>query len=89
MPDAAILSHQSTLEALIYFLWAMETKGFFQFEIIMNVLVIFFRFIWIPMLSFYGPYKYVYSHSAGIDFRRPILTSKVDSRTVKMKWIGL
>ena len=24
------------------------------------------------------PYKYVYSHSAGIDFRRQILTSKVD-----------
>ena len=27
-----------------------ETKGFFQFEIIINVLVSSFRFIWIPML---------------------------------------
>ena len=27
-----------------------ETKGFFQVEIIINVLISFFRFIWIPNL---------------------------------------
>ena len=31
----------------------METKGFFKFEIIINVLV------WIPMLWVYSRYKYV------------------------------
>ena len=54
----------------------METQWFFQFEIIINVLVIsFFCFIWIPMLWVYGHYKYVYSFSAGIDSRRQNLTS--------------
>ena len=43
----------------------METKGFFQFESIINVLVS--SFIWIPMLWVHGHYKYVYSYSAGID----------------------
>ena len=37
------------------------------------------------MLLFYGHYIYVYSYSAGIDFRRQILTSKVDPRTVRVK----
>ena len=32
----------------------METKDFFQFEIILIVLVSFLRFIWIPMLWVYG-----------------------------------
>ena len=32
-------------------------KGFFQFEIIINVLVRSFRFIWIPVLWVYGHYK--------------------------------
>ena len=35
-----------------------------------------------PMLWVYGHYKYVYPYSAGIDFRRQNLTSKVDSRAV-------
>ena len=48
----------------------METKGFFYFEIIINALVSSFRFIWIPMLWVYGRSKYIYCHSAGIDFRR-------------------
>ena len=52
----------------------MEIKGFFQFEIIINVLVSFFRFIWIPMLYVYGHYKYYYSYIAGNDFRRQNLT---------------
>ena len=33
----------------------------------------------------YNHYKYVYSYSAGIDFRRQILTTKVDPRTVRVK----
>ena len=74
-------------------------RVFFQFEIIINVLVRSFRFIWIPMLWVYGHEKYVYSHSAGIDFsrqnltstfwrlksiRRQILTTKVHLRTVRV-----
>ena len=35
----------------------METKGFLQFEIIINVLVIYFCFIWIPMLWVYLIYE--------------------------------
>ena len=46
----------------------MEIKGFIQFEIIINVLVGSFWFIWIPMLWVYGHYKYVYFYSVGIDF---------------------
>ena len=57
--------------------------GFFQFEIIINVLVNSFRFIWIPMLWVYGHYKYFYSYRAGIDLSR--LTSEVDPRTVRVK----
>ena len=50
----------------------METKEVFQYEITINVLVSYFRFIWIPMLLVYGGY-YIYiffnSFSAGIDVR--------------------
>ena len=35
----------------------METKGVFFLEIIINILVNFFWFIWIPMLWVYGHYK--------------------------------
>ena len=48
-------------------------KGLFQFEIIINVLVNSFRFIWIPMLWVYA-IKNI-SYSAGIDLRRQNLTS--------------
>ena len=48
----------------------METKWFFQFEIIINVFLRSFQFIWTPMLWVYGHYKLFYSYSAGIDFRR-------------------
>ena len=41
-------------------------KGFFRFEIIINVLVISFWLIWISMLWIYGHYKYFNSFSAGI-----------------------
>ena len=33
----------------------------------------------------YGHYKYCYSYSAGIDFRRQILTTKVDLRAIRVK----
>ena len=61
-------------------------KDYFQFKIVINVLVSSFRFIWIPILWVYGHYKYLYSYSAEIDFRhhrRQILTSKVDVRAVR------
>ena len=48
----------------------METKGFFQLEIIIDVLVSSFWFFWIPILWVYGQYKYFYYNSAGIDLRR-------------------
>ena len=45
----------------------MEIEGFFQFEMIINVIKVSpCRFIWIPMLLVYGHYKYVYPYSAGI-----------------------
>ena len=37
------------------------------------------------MLWVYDQYKYFYSYSAAIDFRRQILTSKDDPRTVRVK----
>ena len=46
-----------------------------QFEIIINVLVSSFRFIWIPRLWVYGHYKYFNSFIVGIDFIRQNLTS--------------
>ena len=57
---------------------------FFYFEIIINVLVSSFQFIWIPMLWVYCHYKYFYSYSAGIDFIRLNLTS-VDVRFWRVK----
>ena len=49
----------------------MHTKGFFQFEIIINVLASSFWFIWIGLLMLWahGHCKIVKSFSAGIDFR--------------------
>ena len=47
----------------------------FQFEIIINVLVSSFRFIWIPMSSVYDHYKYSNSFSAGTVFICQNLTS--------------
>ena len=48
-----------TLKALNYFIKPWRPKVFFQFEIIINVLVSSSRFIWIPMLWVYGHWKYV------------------------------
>ena len=56
----------------------METNGFFQFEIIINVLVCSFRLIWtsILILSVRGPSSYVY--------RRQILTYKDGHRAERV-----
>ena len=62
---------------------------FFKFKIIRNVLVSSFCFIWISMLWVYGRYKYFYTYSAGFDFRRQNLTSKVDPRAVMVKSLAI
>ena len=56
-----------------------------RIEIIMNVLVRSFRFIWIPMVSVYDHYKYFNYSSAWIDFRRQILTSKVGPELKRLR----
>ena len=61
-------------DLVLYKPW--RPKGFYQFEIVKNALVNYFRFIWIPMLWVYVHYKYFHSYSAGIDFRRQNLTSQ-------------
>ena len=48
---------------------------FFQFESIINILVISFRFIWIPMLWVYAHYTIFNSFIAGVDFLRRNLAS--------------
>ena len=60
-------------EIFLYKPW--KPKGFFQFEIIINILVSSFRFIWIPMLWFYGVSKLFISFSAGTVFKRQNLPS--------------
>ena len=60
-------------ELFVYKQW--RPNIFFQFEIIINVLVFSFLFIWIPMLWVYGHYKYFNSFSAGTIFIRQNLTS--------------
>ena len=52
----------------------METKGFFQFDVVMNVLASSFTFeyVWV-----YTQDKYFKYFSAKTDFKRQILTSKV------------
>ena len=76
-----------SLKALNIFLYKpWSPKGLFQFEIIINVLVSTFWFIWIPMLWVYDQYKYFNSFSAGINFRRPNLTS-IDVRFWRLKSI--
>ena len=61
-----------------------KPKYFFQYEIIINVLISSSRFIWIPMFWVYCQYKYFNSFSAGIVFIRQNLTSSdVRFRPVK------
>ena len=78
------LTLETLQELFLYKPW--RPKGFFRFEIVINVLVISFRFIWIPMLWVYYQYEYVYSYSAGIDFIRHNLTS-TDVRLWRLKSI--
>ena len=62
-------------------------KGFsILFEIVINVLVRSFRFIWIPMLWVYDDYTYFSCYSARIEFRRQNLTS-TDVRFWRLKSI--
>ena len=75
-----------TLITLNYFGKTMETEGFFQFEIITNVLVSYFRFIWIPMLWVYRHYKYFISFGAGNVFICQNLTS-TDVRFWRIKTV--
>ena len=56
------------LQCCIIFVQTMETKFFFQFEIIINVLASFFCFVKIPMLWVYDHYKYFNCFSAGTVF---------------------
>ena len=60
----------------------MENK----FKIVINVLVSYFCFIWIPMLCVYGHYRLFNSFSAGIVFRRQNLMSR-DVRFRRLKTI--
>ena len=71
-------------EIFLYKSW--RPKGFSRFEIIRNVSVSSFCFIWIPMLWVYGHYKLFNSFSAGTDFRRQNLTSK-DVRFWRLKTV--
>ena len=74
----------------------METKGFCQFEIIVNVLVSYFRFIWIPLLLVYDHYNFSILPGPGpsldtriLRLRRLILTSKGGhfAERIKTDWI--
>ena len=64
----------------------METKRFFQFEIIKNGVDSSFLFIWIPMLWVYGHYKYFNFFSAWTAFKRHNLTS-ADIRFWRVKTV--
>ena len=63
-----------------------DQRFFFKFEIIRNVLVISFRFIWISMVWVYVHYIYINSFSAEIVFRRQSLTY-VDVRFWRLKTV--
>ena len=75
-----------TLEVLNILIKTNEDQSVFinlKFEII-NVLVISFWFIWIPMLWVCDHYVYFYSYSAGIDFS----SSEFDVRFWRLKSIA-
>ena len=62
-------------EIFVHKLWRL--KGFFQFDVVINVLVSSFTFeyLWV-----YTHDKYFKYFSAKTDFRRQILTSKIRPR---------
>ena len=62
----------SPYNAEILFHKPWRTKSFFKFEIIINVLVSSFRFIWIPMLWVYGHYIFLF-----LPVRGPTLDVKI------------
>ena len=79
-----------TLKAL-NFLWKpWRPKVFFSIWNHHKCLVSSFRFIWIPMLWVYSHSKYLYTYTAGIDFRiwHQIRLSKVYPHTVRVKTIS-
>ena len=80
MPDQR-LNPQST-EIFIYL--NQDTKGFFKFESIINVLVSSSRFIWTPMSWVYGHYN-ILLFQCGDRHWRQILTSKVAPRAERVK----
>ena len=61
--------------AKIFLFKPWRLKIFFKFEIIMNVLVTSFQFIWTPMLWVYDHYKWYIFFIAGIVFLRQNVTS--------------
>ena len=73
----------------------MDTKFFFYYEIVINILVSSFRFIWIPVFWVYGHCKYFHffqrgdrlSMSESDDFRRQNLTSKVGLRAERVNQV--
>ena len=71
----------------------METKGFFQFVIIINVLASYFRFIWIPILRVYHQQKFFpcgdrpYTSESDV-YRRQILTYKNGPRAGRVQLKG-
>ena len=67
-------------ELILYQSW--RPKGFFQFEIIINGLVISFWFIWIPILWVYDHKKYFTGETV---FIRQNLTYKYGPRAVRVK----
>ena len=72
--------------AELFVLKPWRLRDFCQFEIIINVLVSSFWFIWIPMLQVYDHYKYFNHLSAGTVFILQNLTS-TDVRFWRIKTV--
>ena len=75
--------YSNSYKAEIFLHKPWRIKRFFQFKIIIKVLVSFFRLIWIPILR---PLYICISLSAGIVFRRQGLTS-TDVRLWRLKTV--
>ena len=79
------LPNPLSAEIFLYKPW--RSKGCFQYQIILNVLVRSFRFIWIRMLWVYGHLLYIlYFFVSGINIRHQNLTS-IDVRFWRLKSI--
>ena len=67
----------------------METKGFFQFEIIITVLVTFsdsFEYLCYGSTNIINMFTLTVQRSTLV-YRRQILTSKVDPRAVRVEYM--